>query len=286
VTHTAFCNDSNINVSGFNIIIYSFPSGYLRLHFYFFVLHLIRSIPQQPITTTSDHLSSLFQTKTMPQDFTNRVIAVSGAASGIGLATAKYLYSIGASLSITDIRQGALDAAVSQITDSAETTDQSALTAKLGLLQNTEEILSAKTSGHVSKESERILAVVTDVRSSEQVNTWIDLTVKKFGRLDACANLAGVVGRGIGTSPITAMSDEDWSFVIDINLTAVFYAMRAQIKVMKHGGSIVNVASTAGIQGNACNAEYSASKHGVVGLTRSAAKEVGGLGIRVNAIAP
>jgi NAD(P)-dependent dehydrogenase (short-subunit alcohol dehydrogenase family) len=222
----------------------------------------------------------------MPQDFTNKVVAISGAASGIGLATAKYLYSIGANLSITDIRQEALDAAISQITGSAETTSQSAPASKLGLLQNTEEILAAKTSSHVSTESERILAVVTDVRSSAQVNTWIDLTLKKFGRLDACANLAGVVGRGIGTLPLTELTDDDWSFVIDINLTAVFYAMRAQLKVMKHGGSIVNVASTAGIQGNACNSEYSASKHGVVGLTRSAAKEVGGLGIRVNAIAP
>jgi NAD(P)-dependent dehydrogenase (short-subunit alcohol dehydrogenase family) len=223
----------------------------------------------------------------MPQDFTNRVVAISGAASGMGLATAKYLYSLGASLSITDIRQEALDAAISQITSSTETSSQAAPAAKKGLLQNTEEILSqSKTTGHVQNESERILAVVTDVRSSAQVNSWIDLTVKKFGRLDGCANLAGVVGRGIGTMPLVELTDEDWSFVIDINLTAVFYAMRAQLKVMGKGGSIVNAASTAGIQGNACNSEYSASKHGVVGLTRSAAKEVGGAGIRVNAIAP
>ncbi|KAF2423489.1 NAD(P)-binding protein [Tothia fuscella] len=190
----------------------------------------------------------------MPADFTNHVIAVSGAASGIGFATAQYLYSLGATLSLTDIRQDALDAAIP--------------------------LLTAKKYG------ERVLAVATDVRKSKQVDNWIEQTVKVFGRLDGAANLAGVVGRGIGTEPLTKLSDEAWSFVVDINLTGVFYAVRAQLRVMTKGASIVNAASTAGIEGGKFNADYTASKHGVVGLTRSAAKEAGDHGIRVNAVAP
>lgn len=128
-----------------------------------------------------------------------------------------------------------------------------------------------------------------DVRKSKEVDSWIDKTVSKFGALDGAANLAGVVGKHIGIHSITDLSDEEWSFVMDINITGVFYALRAQLRAMQalgNGGSIVNAASTAGIEGNAKNANYSAAKHGVIGLSRSAAKEVGEFGIRVNAIAP
>jgi NAD(P)-dependent dehydrogenase (short-subunit alcohol dehydrogenase family) len=82
------------------------------------------------------------------------------------------------------------------------------------------------------------------------------------------------------------LSNEEWDFVIGVNLTGVFYSMRAQLRVMAGPGSIVNAASIAGLAGNPNNANYSASKHGVVGLTRSGAKEAGKKTIRVNAIAP
>lgn len=110
-----------------------------------------------------------------------------------------------------------------------------------------------------------------------------------FGHLDGAANLAGVVGKHIGIHNITQLSDEERKFANDVNLTSVFYALRAQLQAMEklgNGGSIVNAASTAGIEGNAKNANYSAAKHGVVGLSRSAAKEVGRSRIRINAIAP
>ena len=74
--------------------------------------------------------------------------------------------------------------------------------------------------------------------------------------------------------------------MVGVNLTGIFYAMRAQLRAMKGPGSIVNASSTAGLEGYAQNANYTASKHGVIGITRSAAKEVGKKGIRVNAIAP
>lgn len=82
------------------------------------------------------------------------------------------------------------------------------------------------------------------------------------------------------------MSNEEWDFVIGVNLTGVFYSMRAQLRVMAGPGSIVNAASIAGLEGYPNNANYTASKHGVVGLTRSGAKEAGKKTIRVNAIAP
>jgi NAD(P)-dependent dehydrogenase (short-subunit alcohol dehydrogenase family) len=188
----------------------------------------------------------------------NKVIAVSGAGSGIGLATSKHLFGLGARLSVADLREDALSAAVKEI-----------------------------TGGSINPD--RILVTVLDVRNSKQVDAWIENTVKHFGALDGAANLAGVVGKNIGVSDITELSDEEWSFVLDINITGVFYALRAELQAMKKlgkGGSVVNIASTAGIEGNAKNANYSTAKHGVVGLSRSAAKEVGQFGIRVNAIAP
>jgi NAD(P)-dependent dehydrogenase (short-subunit alcohol dehydrogenase family) len=85
---------------------------------------------------------------------------------------------------------------------------------------------------------------------------------------------------------IADLSNEEWDFLIRVNLTGVFYCMRAELRVMTGPGSVVNAASVAGLEGYANNANYTASKHGVVGLTRSGAKEVGQKNIRVNAVAP
>jgi NAD(P)-dependent dehydrogenase (short-subunit alcohol dehydrogenase family) len=185
-----------------------------------------------------------------------KVIAVTGAGSGIGLATAKLLFSRGASLSIADLRQEALDTAVQEIYVLCPT------------------------------RKDRILAVAIDVSSSSQVNSWVDQTVAYFGHLDGAANLAGVIGPNIGVHNVTDLADDEWDFVIRVNLTGVFYCMRAQLRVINEGGSVVNAASTAGLEGNPRNANYSASKHGVVGLSKSAAKEVGGRGVRINCVAP
>ncbi|KIW04591.1 uncharacterized protein PV09_04339 [Verruconis gallopava] len=237
-----------------------------------------------------------------PQDFTGKVIAISGAASGIALATAQYIYSLGGSVSITDVRREALAEAAKRIRGSDYATYEidpakvATVTKEIRGTSDGDVAVAAPPSDAAELETGdgRVFAIVTDVRSSEQVDRWIARTVERFGRLDGAANLAGVVGRHIGEGTILDITDADWAFMTSINLSGVFFALRAQIRAMKAlieagtmtGASIVNAASTAGIEGNSMNSDYSAAKHGVVGLSRSMAKEWGHLNIRCNAISP
>lgn len=187
----------------------------------------------------------------------NKVIAVTGAASGIGRATALECARRGASLALCD-------------------RDEAHLSGLLEELSKVEEGVKAVTT-------------VVDVTDSDQVDRWIKEAVEHFGRLDGAANIAGVVGQpGTGKvfANITEITNEHWSSILNVNLTGLFYCLRAQLRVMQSGGSIVNVASMAGVMGRPGIAAYSSSKHGVIGLTRSAAKEVGERGIRVNSLAP
>jgi NAD(P)-dependent dehydrogenase (short-subunit alcohol dehydrogenase family) len=184
---------------------------------------------------------------------TGKVIAITGAASGIGLATAHVLASRGAILSLADVQKEALAQVASAISE------------KYG------------NSAHT---------YVLDVRSRQSVDAWTAEIISKFGCLDGAANLAGVIGKSIGTKGIQDTEEEEWDFIIGVNLTGVFHCLRSQLSVIASGGSVVNAASIAGLMGRAMNGAYSASKHGVIGLTRSAAKEVGVRNVRVNCIAP
>lgn len=157
-----------------------------------------------------------------------KVIAITGAASGIALATARLLASRGASISVADVRQEPLEAAVADIRT---------------LYPNT-----------------KVYAKVVDVRIGQEVGDWLDETIKHLGPLNGAANLAGVVTAG---KRIVDTKDEYWDRVIDINLKGVFNCIRAELQRMEKDASIVSTSSIAGLRGVDGSASYSTSKVGV-----------------------
>jgi NAD(P)-dependent dehydrogenase (short-subunit alcohol dehydrogenase family) len=190
-----------------------------------------------------------------PTQFKDRVVALTGGASGIGLATSHLLASRGASLSLADVQEEALN--------------------------KTKSVIEAKYP------NSKVMVTVLDVRNYAQVEAWIKSTVSQFGALHGCANLAGVIPKSIGVGLITEQDFGEWDFVLDVNLRGVMHCLRAQLAAIAQNGSIVNASSIAGLQGRERNGSYTASKHAVLGLSRTAAKEFGPLkGVRVNAICP
>jgi NAD(P)-dependent dehydrogenase (short-subunit alcohol dehydrogenase family) len=107
-----------------------------------------------------------------------------------------------------------------------------------------------------------------------------------YGRIDLCANLAGVIGKDVLVKDTQNITNEDWNFVLGVNLTGMMNCLRAQIPHLKSGAAIVNVASVSGQRGFAKNGAYCASKWGAIGLSKCAAKELGPQGIRLNIICP
>ncbi|KAJ0382260.1 hypothetical protein COL922a_012942 [Colletotrichum nupharicola] len=191
---------------------------------------------------------------TFAQQFSDKVVAITGGASGIGLATAHLLAERGAKLSLADVQEKALQQAQSDINSKYPESD--------------------------------VLIFTVDVRNYEQVDKWITETVKHFGKLDGAANLAGIIPNSIGLKGIDEQDFDEWDLILSVNLTGVMHCLKAQLRVIENTGAIVNASSIAGLIGRNKNASYVASKHGVMGLTRSAAKEVGPKGIRVNGICP
>ncbi|KAH6867506.1 hypothetical protein B0T10DRAFT_572258 [Thelonectria olida] len=178
-----------------------------------------------------------------------KIVAITGAASGIGLATARLLARSGATLSLADTSRHGLESAVSSLD-------------------------GGKERHHMA---------VVDVSSSRTVNSWIEETIKRFGKLHGCANVAGFCGPRMG---IVDETDETWSRVMGVNATGVFNCTRAALANIEDGGSLVNVSSAGGLQGLAGMGIYCASKHAVIGLSKAAAKEVGSRNVRVNCVAP
>src|SRR6516162_382797 len=181
----------------------------------------------------------------------NNVALVTGAASGMGLATARAFVEAGAAVVLADYRQDQVDAEAKKLT----------------------------TEGYEA------IAIGCDVSDDAQVAAMVDSTVAYFGRLDAAFNNAGVMAR---ISPTADSTCEEWDRVIGINLRGVWSSMKYELRQMQRQGSgaIVNNASVGALTGNPGIGSYIASKHGVVGLTRTAALEYIKQGIRVNAVNP
>ena len=185
------------------------------------------------------------------------VAIVTGAARGIGAAIAKRLAADGAAVAVCDLNAEWCEETVKEI-----------------------EATGAKAKGYG-----------VNVADSAQVDACVKGVIADFGKVDIMVNNAGITKDGL----LMRMSDDDWDAVIDVNLKGTFLFTRAVSRpMMKNksadgtlvGGSIINIASVVGIMGNAGQANYTASKGGVISLTKTTAKELGSRNIRCNAIAP
>ena len=184
-------------------------------------------------------------------NFQNKVAVITGSTTGIGEAVAEQLHKHGAKVVI--------------VSRSSEQAKQKAK--------------------RLSSQGQQARGIGCDVSQPEQVRQMIDDVIKHFGRLDYAVNNAGLTGEhGIN---ITEQTIENWDKVIATSLSGVFYCLKYEIpQMMKSGGSIVNLSAVNGLVGIPGLAPYTVAKHGIIGLTQTAALEFACEGIRINAVAP
>lgn len=181
----------------------------------------------------------------------DKTILVTGAASGIGKATVELFARMGANVVVSDIQENEGEAVAKAI----------------------------------CSEGGKASFFKTDVSKPAEMEALVAFAVKTYGRLDGAVNNAGIGGE---LNPIADMTINGWQNVIAVNLNSVFYGMKYQIQAMltSGGGSIVNVSSILGVVGFAGSSGYSAAKHGIIGLTQTAALEYAAHNFRINAVGP
>lgn len=159
----------------------------------------------------------------------------------------------------------------------------SAAGASLVLSYHEREVEMNRVVDELKKQNSRVTAIRADVSNSEDVKKMFNSVKKQFGRLDVLVNNAGIRKDGL----IVNTAEKDWDDILNVNLKGTFLCVKEAAKLMiASGGRIINIASIVGTNGNPGQAAYGSSKAGIVGLTKSAAKELGPVGITVNAIAP
>ncbi|QDH21238.1 SDR family oxidoreductase [Saccharibacillus brassicae] len=185
--------------------------------------------------------------------FEHKVVIITGAGSGLGQSSALQIAKEGAKLVLVDLNPN-------------------------GLEETKQQVLAAVPQAE-------LLIVTANVAKEEEVRSYVDQTMERFGRIDGFFNNAGIEGKQDLTEDFGI---DEFHKVVSINLDGVFYGMKYVLKIMKEqgSGSIVNTASVGGIRGVGSQSGYAASKHGVVGLTRNSGIEYGQYGISIKAIAP
>ncbi len=183
-------------------------------------------------------------------DLKDRIAIVTGAARGIGYATAQKFFASGAAVALWDIDAAALDKAVASL-----------------------------------KQSDRIHAAVVDVTDEASIAAAVDALIRDVGRIDILVNNAGITG---GNAPLWQLAPQVWRRVVEVNLVGPYLVCRAVVPHMIAAGygRIVNIASIAGKDGNPDASHYSASKAGLIGLTKSLGKELAMTGVLVNCVTP